>query len=140
MKPASKKIGGYEGTAHKKAKFLEAYSEGISIQAAAGIAGCCKQSIYAWQANDLEFAAQMELRRGAVELELIRKIRAGEKSWQAAAWMLSRKWPSLYGDRAPDPSQMTEEEIERFLSLIPKQLLEKVGAAPEHKGPASTDH
>ena len=120
-------------------KFLEYYAQGISIMGAAGLAGITARTVYNERLNNPEFAAKMAGAAGAVELECIQKIRMAHHRWQSAAWLLSRKWPALYGERFPDPANMSKEEFERFAECIRDQVLKQTGSRTDGKQSSPED-
>lgn len=93
-------------------RFAQALELGSTIRHACAYAGFAERTYYGWQKDaednpDSPYAEILTIRREAeargmmANLARIQKA-AKEGTWQAAAWMLERKWPQDYGRRAVD--------------------------------------
>lgn len=118
-------------------KIITALAEGVPRETAVAAAGIGRSTFYGW----LDAARQPDAdpamvafldgveKAEASALVLYVKIvkRAAPKSWQAAAWMLERRWPDTFGrkDRVSiEAFKRTEaERIARELGLDPDEVL-----------------
>lgn len=118
-----------------KRKLLEAIRSGATYEIAAKYAGIGRSTLHRWlaagRAGDpdyLELAQAVDEAesQGAVQcLALIRKSAMGG-TWQAAAWLLERRYPDQYGRTVQRVEhtgleQMTDEEIERELDRLAEE-------------------
>jgi len=102
-------------TAAKAALIVEAIRRGMPLKLAAAAGGVSYNTFVRWR-NDgsnpdgpphlKAFLNQIRM----VEAEAAQRIvglieSAAEKSWQAAAWMLERRYPEIYGKNAEPPSR-----------------------------------
>ena len=72
-------------------KCLAACSSGFTLEKCAGLVGVPVGTIKTWVHRNPAFGRKMETARKNHELKLLRDIElAGEKSWQAKAWMAER--------------------------------------------------
>ena len=81
------------------AKIVQAIKTGATYELAANFAGIGKTSFYDWLDKYPEFANAVKEAEGAGAIELLARIRkeAAEGTWQAAAWILERRYPEMYG-------------------------------------------
>jgi transcriptional regulator with XRE-family HTH domain len=76
---------------------LDCISRGYSQRDAARLAGISEDTISNWK-KDSDFSEQMEQKEIEYKYSLLKIIQdAGQKSWQACAWILERKYHSEYG-------------------------------------------
>lgn len=73
-------------------------AEGNTRRTAAAIAGIDETTLWRWMNRHAEFAERVK----TAEQEAVRRNvaiiqRAAEKSWQAAAWWLERRYPADFG-------------------------------------------
>ncbi len=106
---------------------------GGSLQDAADLIGVDYKTLYRLRQADPEFANGVKQAVKAGKLKLIKKV-GKASSWQAAAWMLERKWGREYGrkDRHEhtganggpiqtlDLTRLTESELEQLERLADK--------------------
>ena len=94
MEPAPKsKNGKFAFSPEIEAKILDAASSGFTIEKAGGLVGVNPSTIRTWIQRNPKFAAKVETARKSHELSLLKSIeQAGEKSWQAKAWILERTY------------------------------------------------
>lgn len=102
--------------AETRERLLDALRAGATHQIAADHAGISVRTLYSWMAwgregapTYAELLAEMEAAQagGALQcLAVIREVAVKGKQWQAAAWLLERRYPSQYGRpetrRVPD--------------------------------------
>jgi hypothetical protein len=110
-----------------KHRIVEAVRAGASRTAAAEAARVSRSSLHLWLKRGasgeepyLSFAAKVRAAEGELELELLEVIKKHSvNSWQAAAWILERKFQKRWAirkdrqDRKGPP--LTEEEILRLI-------------------------
>lgn len=97
----------------QKREIVALVSIGTSKTLAAQYVGCSVSTIYRERRRDPEFRQSME--RGAAQNIVWLKQtlrRHAEKSWHAAAWLLEREYPHLYGRR--DPVSVTPEQVQEL--------------------------
>lgn len=128
---------------------------GTSHESAANILGVSRNAFNNWcrrgeeQDADPKYVAFSKAVQDAgaiVETHHVANItQASNKSWQASAWLLERKWPERWGQRRETPSVSInfefKEQIAFALSNVPNNLLQqatKVRRALEHVGPSRT--
>lgn len=71
---------------------LDAIAEGLSQREASALAGISEDTLSLWK-KDSEFSEQIRQKQIECKLGHIRNIKkASEKSWQASAWWLERKY------------------------------------------------
>jgi hypothetical protein len=89
--PAKSKNGKVAFTKEIEEKCLAACSSGFTLEKCAGLVGVPVGTIKTWVHRNPAFGRKMETARKNHELKLLRDIElAGEKSWQAKAWMAER--------------------------------------------------
>ena len=89
--PVKSKNGKVAFTKEIEEKCLAACSSGFTLEKCAGLVGVPVGTIKTWVHRNPAFGRKMETARKNHELKLLRDIElAGEKSWQAKAWMAER--------------------------------------------------
>ncbi len=89
--PEKSKNGRVAFTKEIEEKCLSACSSGFTLEKCAGLVGVPIGTIKTWVHRNPAFGRKMETARKNHELKLLRDIElAGEKSWQAKAWMAER--------------------------------------------------
>lgn len=130
-------------------KILDAVRRGNRLDTAALYAGVSRESFFAWcragRAADarqpyLGFVVALDEAMASWEAGKVGAIsRAGDKEWQANAWLLERRLPDAYGRRTRvdvgnadgrpfqlqatptiDPSRLSDEELEQLETLLLK--------------------
>jgi len=79
--------------------------KGLSRTVAAEAAGVSKDTLRNWAQRSPKFAAQLTQAEAQAQSVLVGIVLAAAakmlpNTWQAAAWLLERRWPELYGQRA----------------------------------------
>ena len=101
---------------------------------ATAAAGIGRTSFYKWVA-DPKFAEQVEAAQARAVAPLLDRIRtaADNGQWQAAAWILERRWPGEFGrrDRLQTENTGPLEVIVRRMDSLSDDQLER-SAAGEH--------
>ena len=89
--PVKSKNGKVAFTKEIEEKCLAACSSGFTLEKCAGLVGVPVGTIKTWVHRNPAFGRKMETARKNHELKLLRDIElAGERSWQAKAWMAER--------------------------------------------------
>jgi hypothetical protein len=96
---------------------LDAISRGYTQRDASKLAGISEDTLCLWK-KDSDFSEQMEQKEIEYKYSLLSTIqKAGERSWQACAWMLERKYHSEYGKPKEDSSSNESLMIQQNLIL-----------------------
>ena len=97
-------------TPEREALLLEAFELGASQTLACKIAGLSPALFRDWRDSDPDFAARVEAAEGKAGLEALRTLREAmaNRTWQAAAWFLERRFPSEYGRDRKEPEANAE--------------------------------
>jgi hypothetical protein len=117
-KPGPKpKIGESE-----KKQILAVVRIGGSLSDAAGAIGVCLRSVQNAMKNDARFCTGVKRARKMGKIRLIRKV-GKATAWQAAAWMLERKYGREYGrketvERTGQPDKQIVEVVFRRMSIL----------------------
>lgn len=94
--------GGRESkhTPEREARLLAGYSETGSGNVACARAGISRTTLSRWREADPTLQERIDEALGVWEDSLLQHITvAAVKSWQAAAWLLERRWPERFGQR-----------------------------------------
>jgi hypothetical protein len=103
----------------KQNTVLTLVSVGISQRQAALQVGCDPSTVTKLAARDEAFAEQLlASQRSSVQSRLEQVQRHGEKSWRAAAWLLEKCHPHLYGKNAGNVDQRALEEQRQQMIMI----------------------
>ena len=109
-----------KATAERKEAVLAGLRRGLSRTVAAEAVGVSKDAIRRWTERSPRFAdevAQAEAQAQSLLLGLVLDAAAKRlpNTWQAAAWVLERRWPDAYGQRQRvEISMDIREEAERI--------------------------
>jgi len=99
---------------------IDACRSGFTIEKAGGLVGLSPSTIKSWCARKPEFARRVESARKKHELSLLRDIElAGQKSWQAKAWMAER----IYLYSVPSTRLQVQGSVEHGLTAGLAQIL-----------------
>jgi hypothetical protein len=99
---------------------IDACRSGFTIEKAAALVGLSPSTIKSWCTRKPEFARRVETARKRHELALLRDIElAGQKSWQAKAWMAER----IYLYSVPSARVQVNGSVEHGLSAGLAQIL-----------------
>jgi transposase len=103
--------------------------KGMTRKASAAAAGISYQTLREWEKDFPDFAESLQSAEADSQHELLRRIWAAAEQpdrWQAAAWMLERRWPQDFARRqalemsGPDggpietatrPAELSDEEL-----------------------------
>ena len=110
---------------------IDACRSGFTIEKAAALVGLSPSTIKSWCTRKPEFARRVETARKRHELSLLRDIElAGQKSWQAKAWMAER----IYSYAIPSARLQVQGNVEHGLSAGLAQIL--AGSLSKKEKPA----
>ena len=87
-------------------RVLEALRLGNTRDAAAGLAGYSRATLYRYLKEDEEFCQKVEAAEDEAEALVVSMIvsAAAKGTWRAGAWWLERRRPKHYGKNAQDES------------------------------------
>ena len=89
--PARSKNGKLAFSPEIEQKILEACGNGFTIEKAGALVGVNPSTIRTWIQRKPSFGQKVETARKSYEMSLLKSVYdAGEKSWQARAWILER--------------------------------------------------
>jgi len=123
---------------------LDAIRSGASQRDASALAGISEDTLSLWKKQDSDFSEEMRKKDIQCKMDHIKIVlRAAEKTWQAAAWWLERRYANEYTNRVrieqPEPvrtgfEHFTDEELEANLKSLHQEAglvaitdLEKLG-------------
>ena len=89
--PQKSKNGKIAFSPEIETKILEACGNGFTIEKAGALVGVNPSTIRTWIQRKPSFGERVETARKSYEMSLLKSVYdAGEKSWQARAWILER--------------------------------------------------
>lgn len=104
-----------------------AIRNGASQRDAAALAGISEDTLSLWK-RDLDFSEQMRQKEVEFKMDQVKIVqKAATKTWQAAAWLLERKYPNEYTNRVrieqPEPQRtgyeyLTDDELKAELAKM----------------------
>lgn len=111
---------------------LRAISKGLSQKDAAALAGISEDTLSRWKKEKVDFAdkiRQKEITFKQKNIDVIRKT-GEDKSWQAAAWLLERKYPEEFSlkQELRVTTESQDEEISRVLDELERENEEEAFA------------
>jgi len=110
---------------------IDACRSGFTIEKAGALVGLSPSTIKSWCTRKPDFARRVETARKKHELSLLRDIElAGQKSWQAKAWMAER----IYLYSVPSARVQVNGSVEHGLSAGLAQIL--AGSLSKKEKPA----
>jgi len=128
-------------TPELQAAVCEIIAEGNYAKVAYEACGIPRSTFYRWlrkgkkekTGKHADFVDSVTMADAIAQRGLMRTVRtASSRSWQAAAWMLERRWPEFYGrrDRTPISSKQVKDEILGMLrdgAVTPDEVRETIG-------------
>jgi len=104
---------------------LDAIGEGLNQREASILAGISEDTLSLWKRQDSDFSEQIRQKEIECKLSHIRNInRASEKSWQASAWFLERKYKDEFAVKSNIDIKSTEN-IEKMTAIMQELLTPK---------------
>lgn len=120
---------GMKKTPERVARIVDALKNGLPVTTAATRGGICRATYYEWIHRHADFAAAVQEAVSEAEVALLATIRAAShQQWQAAAWILERRFPESWSKRsevqASGPVEITVRRVAPidYTSLNDKQL------------------
>jgi nitrogen regulatory protein PII-like uncharacterized protein len=111
------------------AKIVEAIKMGATHEHAAQYAGISVATFYGWKAKAeagdedyLEFLEAIKSAEGQGAVELLKRIKEASedpKLWTAAAWILERRHPDIYGRQKLDINVTGDLNIKAYKGISP---------------------
>jgi len=115
-------------------EIVSACGSGFTLEKAGALVGVNPSTIKTWASRKPDFARRVESARKKHELSLLRDIElAGQKSWQAKAWMAER----IYNHAIPSARLQVSQDVTHGLSSNLASLL--AGIAGRKKNTASAE-
>ena len=101
-------------------EIVSACGSGFTLEKAGALVGVNPSTIRTWAQRKLDFGKRVETARKKHELSLLRDIQlAGEKSWQAKAWLAER----IYNHGVPSARLQVSQDVTHGISGNLAQLL-----------------
>jgi hypothetical protein len=101
-------------------EIISACGSGFTLEKAGALVGVNPSTIKTWASRKPDFARRVESARKKHELSLLRDIElAGQKSWQAKAWMAER----IYNHAIPSARLQVSQDVTHGISGNLAQLL-----------------
>jgi len=101
-------------------EIVAACGSGFTLEKAGALVGVNANTIKTWASRKPEFARRVETARKRHELSLLRDIElAGQKSWQAKAWLAER----VYNHAIPSARLQVSQDVTHGISGNLAQLL-----------------
>ena len=117
-------------------EIISACGSGFTLEKAGALVGVNPSTIKTWASRKPDFARRVESARKKHELSLLRDIElAGQKSWQAKAWMSER----VYGYAQPSARLQVSKDVAHGISGNLASLLagiagrKKITSTPEKR-------
>jgi hypothetical protein len=130
VKPEQAKNGKFLYTEEIANKIVSACGQGFTMEKAAELVGIGLSTLHAWVKKRPELANRIKIARKEHELSLLRSIeQAGEKSWQAKAWLAER----IYNHAQPSARLQVSGNVEHGMSNNLAQLLAGVASRRKEK-------
>ena len=115
--------------------------EGCSLEGAAEAAGISSSAFFNWMKRGsksksgiyVEFVEAIKKADAEGQTSLIKEVRTAARKgqWQAAAWLLERKWPNLWGKQEKrlieHSGELKTVSIEKRVTELKEFLKEEVG-------------
>jgi transposase-like protein len=127
-----------KNTPEVKAAIVESVRNGAYAKHAAQAAGISEASLYAWLADEPDFAGALEKAKADRTNAAIQRIAVhGERHWQADAWLLERTSPDDFRQRTTSeltganggPIEVAEVPLDADRAAAVAAILKSTGAA-----------
>ena len=111
-------------------EIISACGSGFTLEKAGALVGVNPSTIKTWASRKPDFARRVESARKKHELSLLRDIElAGQKSWQAKAWMSER----VYGYAQPSARLQVSQDVTHGISGNLASLLAGIAGRKKEK-------
>jgi len=114
-------------------RICDALGVGATYELAASYGGVAYETFRQWRETKPAFSGALKDAEGRAAVALLAKIQkaAGEGTWQAAAWILERRYPQLYG--------RTVQTVEATVTATVDATVTARAALREHLSDADVD-
>ena len=101
----------------RKDRLLEALRLGATLRMAAAACGVSEDTLARWRQHHPELQAEIETAESIAALDALNTIRLAAQggTWQAAAWLLERRYPKEYGRLARTEEIPTKPRTDSLL-------------------------
>ena len=98
---------------------IDAMESGLNLKYATLRASVSSTLIQKWIADDRDLREKLNNAEGTFQLGLIKKVMcAAERDWRAAAWLLERRFPHLWGEvKALEVSERKKEVMTKIVEV-----------------------
>ena len=111
-------------------EIVAACGSGFTLEKAGALVGVNPSTIRTWAQRKPDFARRVETSRKKHELSLLRDIElAGQKSWQAKAWMAER----IYNHAVPSARLQVSQDVTHGISSNLASLLAGIAVKKKEK-------
>lgn len=122
----------------QKEELFRLLADGLPVTLATAAAGIGRTTFYKWM-NDPTFADRVENAQARAVAPLLERIRtaADNGQWQAAAWILERRWPGEFGRRDRLQTEHTGAPLEvivRRMNSLTDEQLERIAGGEDPGG------
>ena len=108
---------------------LRAVEQGLPVDRAAYACGVEPSTVRSHRERNPSFGTSLEKAQAISMEHMVRRITsASEKQWQAAAWILERRFPSEWARREEGNKPVTAEEMRDAMLAAAKAIAESGGA------------
>ena len=98
---------------------LDFLREGLNVSDSCGLAGISRDSYYRWLKEDEEFAKETIEAELSFKRDLLKTVKqASLRTWQAACWLLERKWQPEFSIPVSSEREVKQElaDLRRLLT------------------------
>lgn len=115
---------------------LDAIADGLTQRDASTLAGISEDTLCLWKRDNSDFSEQIRQKEIECKRKHIKNIeRASEKSWQASAWWLERKYKAEFSQRieSQEISDELRESMERSKKMFDEVMKRKLATVTQTK-------
>lgn len=93
---------------------------GHSHKTACGFVGINRDTFYQWMKKYSDFSDTIKKAENQAKIGLLEKIKkAGDDHWQAAAWILERRWPDEFAQKQwPGSDEDGKDRVDELAKII----------------------
>lgn len=122
----------YKATPNTIKIILDAIADGLTQRDASILAGISEDTLSLWKRENSDFSEQIRQKEIECKRKHIKNIeRASEKSWQASAWWLERKYKTEFSQRieSQEISDELRESMDRGKKMFDEIMARKIAKA-----------
>ncbi|MEY2640856.1 MAG: hypothetical protein RL150_249 [Candidatus Parcubacteria bacterium] len=111
---------------------LDAIADGLTQRDASILAGISEDTLSLWKRQNSDFSEQIRQKEIECKRRHIKNIeKASEKSWQASAWWLERKYKNEFSQRveSQEISEELRESMDRSKKMFDEMFAQKIAKA-----------